>query len=155
MLDYLNIFFTFIFFLELMVNAFGHWFTPFVKDRWNILDALVVFLSLVALGPIELPITALRLMRAFRVVRLFGKLRELKRMLTALSSAVIPMLNAFLMMIVIAAICELFFVLRFMLHQQLVTAECVCFHMPHTFLLQYLTTKCLAYRLDRGGLALR
>jgi hypothetical protein len=92
-----------------MINAFGHWFTPFVSDRWNILDALVVFFSLVALGPIQLPITALRLMRAFRIVRLFGKLRELKRMLTALSNAVIPMLNSFLMMIVIAAICEHYF----------------------------------------------
>ena len=116
-LDYLNIFFTFIFFVELMINAFGHWFTLFVNDRWNILDALVVFFSLVALGPIKLPITALRLMRAFRVVRLFGKLRELKRMLTALSSAVIPMLNSFLMMIVIAAICELFFKIRLVSQQ--------------------------------------
>jgi hypothetical protein len=104
--DYLNIFFTFFFFFELMMNAYGHWYIAFVSDRWNILDTVVVFASLIALGPIQLPIAALRLLRAFRVVRLFGKLRALKRMLTALSSAVIPMLNSFLMMIVIAAICE-------------------------------------------------
>ncbi len=128
MLDYLNFFFTFIFCLELMINAFGHWFTPFVSDRWNILDALVVFFSLVALGPIQLPITALRLMRAFRVVRLFGKLRELKRMLTALSNAVIPMLNSFLMMIVIAAICERVVISYFVVRRGSVLSSCVRSH---------------------------
>jgi hypothetical protein len=105
-LDYLDMFFTFIFLLELLINAYGHWFKRFISDRWNILDTLVVMASLIALGPFQLPVTILRLLRAGRVVRLFGKLRELKRMLTALSSAVIPMLNSFLMMIVIAAICE-------------------------------------------------
>jgi hypothetical protein len=105
-LDNLDIFFTFIFLLELLFNAYGHWFKRFISDGWNILDTMVVLASLIALGPFQLPVTILRLLRAGRVVRLFGKLRELKRMLTALSSAVIPMLNSFLMMIVIAAICE-------------------------------------------------
>jgi hypothetical protein len=106
LLDDFNIIFTMFFFVELMMNAYGHWYKAFVSDRWNILDAVVVFASLIALGPIQLPIAALRLLRAFRVIRLFGKLKGLKRMLTALSSAVIPMLNSFLMMIVIAAICK-------------------------------------------------
>jgi hypothetical protein len=45
----------------------------FAHDGWSMLDAFVVLLSLVALGPIELPVTVLRLLRAFRVVRLFGR----------------------------------------------------------------------------------
>jgi hypothetical protein len=128
LLDYLNIFFTIFFFIELMMNAYGHWYKSFVNDRWNILDTVVVFASLIALGPIQLPVAALRLLRAFRVVRLFGKLRALKRMLTALSSAVIPMLNSFLMMIVIAAICECSQVPHFARSLQQTTTRAVANH---------------------------
>ena len=33
---------------------------PFVSDGWNLFDVLVVALSLVALGPVAMPINVLR-----------------------------------------------------------------------------------------------
>ena len=38
-------------------------------------DLFVVSMSLVALGPIDLPISILRLMRAFRIIRMFGRIK--------------------------------------------------------------------------------
>jgi hypothetical protein len=41
-----------------------------------------------------------------RVIRLFGRIKALKNILTALTASIVPVLNAFLIMLVIAAICE-------------------------------------------------
>jgi hypothetical protein len=40
------------------------------------------------------------------VIRLFGRIKALKNILTALTASIVPVLNAFLIMLVIAAICE-------------------------------------------------
>jgi hypothetical protein len=42
-----------------------------------------------------------------RVIRLFGRIKALKNILTALTASIVPVINAFLIMLVIAAICEL------------------------------------------------
>ena len=39
------------------------------------------------------------------MVRLFGRLRALRQLVSALSSAVLPMLNAFLILFIMLAIC--------------------------------------------------
>ncbi len=62
-------------------------------------------MSLVALGPVNLPVTILRLMRALRVIRLFGRLKALKKMISALTSSIVPMMNAFLILFIILSIC--------------------------------------------------
>ncbi len=55
--------------------------------------------SLVSLGVSNVPgISFLRLMRAFRVLRLFGRLRSLRQIINALTSAILPVCNAFLIM---------------------------------------------------------
>ncbi len=41
------------------------------------------------------------------MVRLFGRIKALKNILTALTASIVPVINAFLIMLVIAAICEL------------------------------------------------
>jgi hypothetical protein len=41
------------------------------------------------------------------VIRLFGRIKALKNILTALTASIIPVINAFLIMLVIAAFCEL------------------------------------------------
>jgi hypothetical protein len=41
-----------------------------------------------------------------RVIRLFGRIKALKNILTALTASIVPVINAFLIMLVIAAICE-------------------------------------------------
>ena len=40
------------------------------------------------------------------VIRLFGRIKALKNILTALIAVIMPVINAFLIMLVIAAICE-------------------------------------------------
>ena len=78
-LDRLDVAFTLLFTAELLVNAYAHWFAAFFASRYNLVDAAVIALSLVALGPINIPITVLRVIRAFRVVRVFGRLGSLRR----------------------------------------------------------------------------
>ena len=73
----LNFFFTAAFTAELLLNVAANWWRPLLTG-WNLLDLVVVTLSLAALGPIDLPMTVLRMMRVFRVVRLFGRMRELR-----------------------------------------------------------------------------
>ena len=68
-------------------------------------DLFVVAMSLIALGPIDLPISILRLMRAFRIVRIFGRIKALRNIIKALTSSILPVLNAFVILLVVASIC--------------------------------------------------
>ena len=105
-MDAANDAFTAVFTAELLVNLFAHWLRPFLANPWSLLDAFIVLMSLVALGDANIPVTVLRLMRAFRVVRLFGRLYALRKIITALSTSIVPMMNAFLILFIIASICE-------------------------------------------------
>ena len=49
-------------------------------------------------------VSTLRLMRAFRVMRLFGRLESLRQIITALTSSMIPVGNALLIMLLITSI---------------------------------------------------
>jgi hypothetical protein len=94
--------FTVVFTIELLINLFCHWFREFASNSWSLFDALVVFMSLVVLGPLDFPISILR---ALRVVRLFGRLESSKKILAALSASLLPMCNAFFIMLIVAMIC--------------------------------------------------
>jgi hypothetical protein len=106
LLDGLDIGFTCVFALELAMNAYAHWLAPFLRSGYNLVDTVVVLLSLLALGPINVPISILRVVRAFRVVRIFGRLRSLKNIITGLAASVAPVFNAFLLMLLVVSICE-------------------------------------------------
>ena len=45
-------------------------------------------------------------MRAFRVVRLFGRMGSLRDIVSSLTIAIGPVLNAFVIVFVVSAICE-------------------------------------------------
>ena len=98
--------FTVIFTVELVLNAFAHWFKPFISDGWNIFDFIVVAMSLVALGPVKVPVNVIRSLRAFRVIRLFGRLKGLKNIVTALASSGMAVLQALPILLIIGSICE-------------------------------------------------
>jgi hypothetical protein len=102
-IDALNLAFNVLFLVELVLNLYAHWFLAFFSNPWSVMDLFVVLLSLLTLG---LPVSALRLIRAFRVIRLFGRLRALKKIISALTASIIPMLNAFLILFVVLSICE-------------------------------------------------
>ncbi len=105
-LDRMDIFFTCIFTAELLLNAYAHWFRPFVTNQYNLIDCVVIGLSVVSLGPIDIPVSILRVVRAFRVIRIFGRLSNLKNIIAALSASLIPVFNAFLLVILFMSICE-------------------------------------------------
>ena len=80
-------------------------FLAFVRDGWNMFDLVVVSLSLAALGPVPIPANTLRTVRAFRVLRLFGRVGALRDIVAALAAALLPVLNAFLVLLIVASIC--------------------------------------------------
>jgi len=96
---------TIIFIAELAFNAFGHWFWPFVKDAWNWFDSCIVLISTISILVPAIPgLTILRVLRAFRLLRLIRRLRSLKRIFDALVMSIIPVLNAFLIGVIITFI---------------------------------------------------
>ena len=57
--------------VELVINLFGSWFWPFVGNRWNLFDCIVVGVSFAGLFQPDLPGTQIiRFIRVFRVVKL-------------------------------------------------------------------------------------
>ena len=101
----LNLIFTIAFTCELVFNAFANWFKRFFANGWNLLDVLIVGMSLVDLGISNIPDWLVKLMRAFRVIRLFGRINALKKMITAVTASIIPMMNAFVILIILLCIC--------------------------------------------------
>ena len=106
--DMINFGFTVIFAVELGLNALGHWFRPFVRSYWNLIDVAVVLLSLASINQSYLNVNVVRMLRAVRVVRLFGRIEALKRVVAALSASVVPMANAFVILFIMISICMLF-----------------------------------------------
>jgi hypothetical protein len=102
----INLLFTAIFTIELSINLFANWPFKFFQNGWNILDLVIVAMSLIDLGPLNIPEWLVRLMRAFRIVRLFGRVPELTKMITAITTSLFPMMNAFIILIIVLSICE-------------------------------------------------
>ena len=95
-LDYFNLFFTLLFTVELAVNMFSHWFQPFVQNPWSLLDTFIVAMSVMSLIVTNQPTGIVRILRALRVIRLFGRVKSLKKIISALSMALMPVMNVFL-----------------------------------------------------------
>jgi hypothetical protein len=101
-----EIFFNVAFLVELIINAYGRWFRPFLASYWNYFDVVVVAVGVLDMCPVELygPLKMLRMMRAFRVFRLFGKVESLRRILKSLRRALPGVVNSFLMILLMMAI---------------------------------------------------
>ena len=78
--------------MELLLNLLASWFRRFFRSGWNIFDLATVSLSLLALalGSNKLPVNIIRSVRAFRILRVMGKLQSLKNIVAALSASVLP-----------------------------------------------------------------
>jgi hypothetical protein len=108
MMDGLNLFFTAYFIVELFMNVYANWFRAFFSSGWNHLDIFIVLMSLLDLSPshaIDIPDWFVKLVRAFRVIRLFGRIKELKKMAAAVTASIFPMLNAFVILLICLSIC--------------------------------------------------
>ncbi len=51
----------------------------FFTDGWCLFDLFIVTMSLISLGPIDLPSSILRCLRAFRVLRLFARIKAVRQ----------------------------------------------------------------------------
>jgi hypothetical protein len=104
-LDTADMVITVLFAVELLINIVANWFWPFASSWLNIWDLIIVTLSVATLGPLEIamPMTILRffrVVRTIRVLKIFTRLPELKKIISALTHSIVPMLNAFMIVLV-------------------------------------------------------
>eukprot|EP00802_Teleaulax_amphioxeia_P006094 Tamp_06098.p1 GENE.Tamp_06098~~Tamp_06098.p1 ORF type:complete len:740 (-),score=154.68 Tamp_06098:113-2332(-) len=102
-----EVFYVYIFTVELVLNVCCNFFWPFVTDLWNYLDVLVVAVSWVSYvnpdGGVG-AISVIRLVRVFRVIRVIKQLKSLRRIVKALLSSVIPVSYSLLLLLLATAI---------------------------------------------------
>ena len=102
---YVDVFFSLTFAAELLLNLAANWMWDFITSGWCVFDALVVVISIVSFFFSTLPgVKSLRILRAFRVMRLFGRLQSLRQIITALTESIVPVANAFLIMMLVTSI---------------------------------------------------
>lgn len=98
-LYYGNITFTILFALEMILKIFGLGFKNYIKDKFNIFDALVVITSLLEF--VGVGSKAVLVFRCFRLLRIFKIIRSwksLKKLLTVVFKSFQALANlAFLM----------------------------------------------------------
>jgi hypothetical protein len=104
-LNKVDLFLIIAFTAELSVNLFANWWRPFVTNGWSILDFVIVVLSLVSLAPVGISLRLMLLIRCCRVLRIFGKLKSVAKIFSAVACSLIPMANAFFIIFIITAIC--------------------------------------------------
>ena len=94
-----------IFLIELLINMYGSWLCGFWKNGWNLFDTLVVIVGVLTMTRAELgPFSDLKMLRAFRVFRLFKRIPALNKIITALLRAIPGVINAFVIMLIIMCI---------------------------------------------------
>ena len=102
----MNLAFTVIFTAELAVNLFCNWLRPFLTNVWSLSDTIVVVSSLLSTVLSSSSSQMVRILRALRVIRIFGRVKSLKKIVAALSAAVLPVLNVFLILFLLISIGE-------------------------------------------------
>jgi len=91
----------YIFIIELLINIYGSFWRPFVKLGWNYLDLTVVVVGLTSIARVDLgPAGQIKILRAFRILRLFKRVESLNKILTALIKSIPGVLNAFVVMLI-------------------------------------------------------
>ena len=65
----------------------------------------VVLLSFADVADTGMPAWLVRLMRACRVIRLFGRFEALKKMVSAVSASLVAMMHSFFIFVLVMCIC--------------------------------------------------
>lgn len=91
-----------IFLLELLINLYGNFWKPFIKNPWNYLDTIVVVIGVISLARVKLqpPASNIKILRAFRILRLFKRVKSLNKILVALLKSIPGVCNAFIVMLI-------------------------------------------------------
>ena len=94
-----------IFLVELLINMYGSWFCAFWKSGWNLFDTLVVLVGVLSISKADLgAFSDLKMLRAFRVFRLFKRIPALNKIITSLLRAIPGVINAFVIMLIVMCI---------------------------------------------------
>jgi len=92
-------FYVYAFLIELLVNMYGHFWWEFWHSGWNLFDFFIVLISLIAIYNPDVPaMSVLRLFRAFRVVRLFKRVDEMKKIIEGIMKSLPSLSYAFIAM---------------------------------------------------------
>ncbi len=84
-----------VFAVECAMNIVGNWFWVWASDTWNVLDLVVVVVSVVSDVSQDFPnLTVLRTASVFRVIRLFKRLKALRTIVNAIAVSFWPVGNA-------------------------------------------------------------
>ena len=96
LLDTMDLVFTMVFTAELLLNMHANLLGDFLNG-WSLFDLTVVSISLFTFFSTNtnVPVNVFRLLRAFRVLRLFGRLKSIKKIINALGASLFPVMNAF------------------------------------------------------------
>ena len=98
----IDLVFTVFFAVELSINLFAHWWKEFVRSNFNWFDSFVVLISIFSRVDDSLPgMNVVRLFRCLRMVRLFRANQELRVLLNALVSSMVPVLYSFLLFLLV------------------------------------------------------
>ena len=83
------------FLIELLVNMAANLVWAFFSNAWSVFDLIIVVLSLISLGSGALDIVkAARILRVFRVMRAFGRISALRRLINGIASCMAPVMCA-------------------------------------------------------------
>jgi hypothetical protein len=99
-------FFTVVFTLELLFNMFGSWYTEFMNDGWSVFDGIVIVISILGVIPsVKIPgLNILRLVKVFKIVRLFRKLAALRILINAITQSLVPVTYAFAILLLVSSL---------------------------------------------------
>ena len=108
-LNTLDLVFTVFYVIELALNLFVNWWRPFITNGWSIFDALCVLSSVIGAllseyGDGKIDLSVIRSIRIFKIVRIFSRLKALQRIVTAITTTLYPLLNTFIIFVVVVSI---------------------------------------------------
>jgi len=105
---YVDVMFTCIFIADLALNFYAHYFWAFFRNPWNNFDAVVVFISFIwIMNRVTLNnprVDVLKHVRAFRIFRVAGKIRQLRKLVDAIGESLMPMIYGCCMSIIFLCI---------------------------------------------------
>lgn len=101
-----ELFYNICFTIELGINMYAHWWKAFWKSGWNIFDVVVVSIGIINTLKLPLPsaFSMLRMMRAFKVLKLFNRIHSLNKIIVAIIHAIPGVVNAFLILGIVMSI---------------------------------------------------
>jgi voltage-gated sodium channel len=105
----IDILFTMVFLLELLVNMVANLVVRFFNSAWNLFDVCIVCISLLSLGSAEMDfVKGARILRVFRVLRAFGRIQSLRGLINALAASTGPVMSAMFLCTCVAMIFAMF-----------------------------------------------